>query len=190
MRYLVAAVTLTGCWQMTIYVGPRVDSTGAVSVELGASLGMAVATPRGGGALSLDTSMPIPQPALRCPAGGCAIARSSTGGGDDAAASRAEIRGVLEWIGRPPASDREFLRAPGLGWRAGISGGLDVRADGRSFGSIGGLATISPWIWGFDGATSKQFIAFGMQLGAEMTPEDGRFVGRAALACDLHFFPR
>jgi hypothetical protein len=191
MRVL-AVLVLTGCLQQTVYVGPRVDDSGDVAIELGASLGFsAPVTRRGAIVASVDTTQAARISDTRDDG---AIAR---GAPPAEAPPRGEIRGVLEWVQRPRGwrySD-DVERLAGIGWRAGIYGGAQILDDDDATkrGIVGATATISPWVWGLERAMPQQYFALGVQLGVEaITGRDGeqRYAARAALACEMQLWPR
>ncbi len=58
---LLALLVLCGC-QMTVYTGPRVDSSGQLAWEAGASFGAAASGPNHRAvAISLDSSLLVPR---------------------------------------------------------------------------------------------------------------------------------
>jgi hypothetical protein len=174
---------LAGCWQMTVYVGPRMDADGVVGLEVGASMGAAAPVGRGAIAASIDSSglyRTNEAPDARVARKEQAVAPQQLNG---------MIRGVVEWSEAPAASDR-FYRTSGIGWRAGVYGGVAFQEDRALRPLVGVQAAVSPLVWGLDDAWSKQFIALGVQLGTEAIPGADVFVMRAALTCDMQFLPR
>jgi len=178
---------LAGCWQMTVYVGPRMDADGVVGLEVGASMGGAAPVGRSAITTSIDSSGVYPDKhRARAAAARLAmeeqqpVAKQQLNG---------MIRGVVEWTESPVGSDR-FVRTSGLGWRAGVYGGVAVQEDQSLRPLVGVQAALSPLVWGLDDAWSKQFIALGVQLGTEAVPGADIFVMRAALTCDMQFLPR
>jgi hypothetical protein len=174
----------SGCWQMTFYVGPRMDAEGVVGIELGASMGVAAPIEGSAIATSIDSSSSV-YPRKQPPATAARSIMEPPGNQPLVGM----IRGVVEFTDAPVASER-FVRTPGLGWRAGFYGGVAVQEDRALRPLVGVQAALSPFVWGLDDAASKQFIAFGVQLGTEAVPGDDVFVMRAALTCDMQFLPR
>lgn len=171
-----APLALAGCWQQTFYVGPRLDASGVVAWEVGASIGASAPVATGAVTASLDSSglygaRPEPAPAV------ARKASMMTGPG----APTAVIRGMLEW--------GEW--SPWFAWRAGVYGGAAFDNQQRATGVIGCQATLSPLVWwGLDDAASNQHAALGLQIGTEAIPGDQMFVVRAALAIELQFLPK
>jgi hypothetical protein len=184
---LLALLVLAGCYQMTLYTGPRVDSSGNTSWELGASFGGARPTRSGAVALSFEGSAPVSDPTKECPASGCAVARSTASTPSE---SRVAVHGLLEWISGPLLPPRDLQRTSRLPWRAGVYAGFDRRMDGANLGSIGGMAAVSPLILYAHTRNDRRSLALGLQVATDVTPGDGRVVGHAAIACDMHFLPR
>jgi hypothetical protein len=172
--FVLVAVALAGCWQQTIYAGPRLDGNGIVAWEVGASYGGSAPIATGALTASVDSS------GLYAAREERAVARkmSST---PEPGAPRGMVRGILEW--------GEWY--PGFAWRAGMYGGAAFDDHQRAVGVIGCQATLSPLVWwGRNDAASSQHAALGLQIGTEAIPVQDVFVVRAALAIELQFLPK
>jgi hypothetical protein len=185
MKYVVLLL-LTGCWQMTVYVGPRVDSTGDVGAELGVSMGASQpASRRGAVSASVDATMRLDHAQTTGD-----VARRTT---PIEAPPRGTIRGVLEWSQHPVADAEDFTRAPGIGWRAGVYGGVESHGvpnepPADMIPLVGASLAISPWVWGLDDQRNTQYIGFGVQFGVEALA-DGRYAARAAVVIEGQYLP-
>ena len=185
--------------QMSVYVGPRVDAAGNVGLELGVAWGGGrVTTPEAPAPtdailVSGESGMGITTTRAGCR--GCASARESQ---PPDRQMRAAIRGVVEWVHRPPAplprEAKEWTPIPGAGWRAGVYGGAEKPGEHGVLGVIGLEAAVSPLVWwrrccGRGAWTpNQQWRSVGVQLALEAIPGEiggRRFVGRAVLLLDV-----
>jgi len=176
MRIVIAlaAVALAGCWQQTIYAGPRLDGSGIVAWEVGASFGASIPVVTDTVTASVDSS------ALHAARPARAVARK-TSMTTEPGAPRGMVRYLVEW------GDW----SPGFAWRAGMYGGAAFDDQQRAVGVIGCQAALSPLLWwATNDAASRQHAALGLQLGTEAIPAEQLFVVRAALAVELQFLPK
>ena len=178
---LFVLVLLSGC-HLTVYAGPRLNSTGDVIFEFGASTGAAVkATSRGAVTASADVTIQFDQAASKPEV----IARS-TRPPSIPQYSRGTMRGVLAWSNRSLAHSDYAVRSTGLGWSLGVYGGADTRHDDVNVPLVGVIASVLP----FDGGAIKDGMSFALGIGVQVAAEslaDGNSAVRGALTYDMQF---
>jgi hypothetical protein len=191
-RIAIAALfALTSCaYQMSVQAGPRIDAEGRVGVEFGMTLGPAAIAARPTGALvaSAETGGYI---ATTDGCDPCATARRTSISAPAKTQQRVLVRGMLEWLALPGATEPRYVRADGPMYRVGAYGGADLDRT-SAYGVVGVTAGVSPWVLRYHGTGKRgivadNWLALGVRVATEVLPgqTDGhRVVVRALLQAD------